>query len=118
MTETRNNRVDVRLTKEEKLNIEEKAKLSELTISEFMRQCALTASVKINIIHEPNINQLTDLVYQLRKIGVNINEIAHKLNADQAFDSTTREALLSSLAAEKELIAICRQLVEASYGNS
>lgn len=106
----------MRLSEEEKENIEEKATISGLTLSEYMRQAAVTASVKINIIHEPNVDQISDLAYQLKKIGININQIAHKLNGDGEFDSSTKENLNISLSEATELIRMCETILEATYG--
>lgn len=69
MEETKQKRFEIRLSDEEKQNIEEKAKLSGLTMSEYIRQAAVTASVKINIINEPNVNQIVDLAFQIKKVG-------------------------------------------------
>lgn len=82
MEETKQKRFEIRLSDEEKQNIEEKAKLSGLTMSEYIRQAAVTTSVKINIINEPNVNQIADLAFQIKKVGTNINQIAHKLNSN------------------------------------
>ncbi len=69
--------VKVRLTKREKENLRRAAAREHLTISEYVRR---------NIAVPPEVtrtefNQLQqEYIYQIRKIGVNINQIAKKYN--------------------------------------
>ena len=67
-------RIDIRLTAEEKRAIEEKARLCGYqSVSLYMRERALGARIP------PSITDLT-AVNQLRKVGMNLNQIAHRIN--------------------------------------
>ena len=118
IAETRNESIYLRLTKEEKENIKEKADLSNMTISEFIRQSVLTASVKINIINRKDNKQLQELIYQLSKIGTNINQIAHQMNAGIDNDINIQSELSFSLGNVNSLIEKCYEALEAPDGSS
>ena len=67
-------RIYIRLTAEEKRVIEDKARLCGYqSVSLYMRERALGARIP------PSITDLT-AVNQLRKAGVNLNQIAHRIN--------------------------------------
>lgn len=78
MEETKQKRFEIRLSDEEKQNIEEKAKL--------------------------------------KKVGTNINQIAHKLNSNGEFDTVTKDNLNMSLSEVTKSIKMCESILEATYG--
>ena len=76
----RNHTIFVRSTLSEKNAIKERMKLSGYTeMSSYVRDMALSGRI-INI----NTKELKDVVYEVHKIGVNINQIAHHINESQA----------------------------------
>jgi len=66
--EIRNENIIVRVSVEEKKIIAEKAKKQQISLSKYIRSCAL----------ELNFNSKTDIqtVFELKKIGVNLNQLA------------------------------------------
>lgn len=75
----RNATIFVRSTSAEKNAIQERMKLTGYTdMSSFMREMALKGYI-INV----NTKELRDVAYELHKIGVNINQIAHRVNESQ-----------------------------------
>lgn len=83
--------VKTRLTKEEKENFEEKCRILDLTQAECIRQAILTAKLK-TVIHVSPVNEemleiFGNLCAELGKIGSNLNQIAHHLNAGGYLDS-------------------------------
>lgn len=83
----RNHTIFVRSTLSEKNAIKERMKLSGYTdMSSYVRDMALSGRI-INI----NTKELKDVVYEVHKIGVNINQIAHHVNESQAIYKTDIE---------------------------
>lgn len=75
----RSHTIFVRSTSSEKNAIKERMKLSGYTdMSSYVRDMALSGRI-INI----NTKELKDVVYEVHKIGVNINQIAHHVNESQ-----------------------------------
>ena len=80
-------RYTLRLTDDQFTALKEKSHNSGMTLSQFLRTIILVAPEKIEN-HEKNIRQLT---YEINKIGVNLNQIAHAANAgiiDARFENT------------------------------
>lgn len=73
---TKKERIEIRLSTEEKNNLLYKMKLAKIeSISSLIRKLLNTGFV-INI----NTNGLLDLIYEINKIGININQIAKIAN--------------------------------------
>lgn len=69
--------VKVRLTKREKENLRRAAARERLTVSEYVRR-NIAAPPEVT---RAELNQLQqEYIYQIRKIGVNVNQIAKKYN--------------------------------------
>lgn len=75
----RNERLSFRLTKEERAAFDVKWKLSGLPIHAFIMKCIC----KQNIIIRPGADLL---IVQIKRVGNNLNQIAHKVNAGQIRD--------------------------------
>lgn len=71
----RNETLKVMLTKKEKEEIERKAELAEMTLSEFAR-IALSVNPIVNL----DGHSVKQLCYEINRIGNNINQIAKQLN--------------------------------------
>ena len=65
----------IRCTKAEKESIKEKAKAAQLSMSEYVRQKAISGKV-IKVDSELNL----EMVEQLRRIGINLNQQTRRLN--------------------------------------
>ena len=86
--------IKIRLTEAE-LKALESAKGDRGTLARYAREKLLSDTTYTE--RQQTISHYTDLVFQLKKIGTNINQIAYKLNAD---DINKIEA---SVALRKEL---------------
>ena len=74
MKETRNCIMKFRATEEEKDRIMKKVDASDLSISEYLRRCALDKNIVA-------VNGLDDVARELRAIGNNLNQITRAVNA-------------------------------------
>ena len=70
-------KVSVRLSKEERDYIEKKSKQKHISVSEYIRICCQAPPP---VTRKEFLEIKMELIYQLRKIGVNINQIAKKYN--------------------------------------
>ena len=68
-------RIEIRVSEELYNMLVFKASASDKKLSEFVRECIVSSDVKID-----NSKDILKLVFQMNKIGNNINQIAHKLN--------------------------------------
>jgi len=76
----RNHSLHIRLNEDELKALEEKASLSSNSVAKYCRD-SLLYEKKI----KANVSQYTELLNQLNKIGVNLNQIAHRINKGQLF---------------------------------
>lgn len=85
MGRTRNNKIECRVTDEEKeiyLKMVEKSRLSK---QEYNYRCIFNKDIIV-------IDGIYELANQLRRIGVNVNQIAHMVNVrDNVFKSDIEE---------------------------
>ncbi len=92
----RKGRVHLRVTEKEKAEFTAKAAAAGVALSEYLRKAAL----QIGVVHRYD----QAAVHQFRKIGVNLNQIAHYLNAGNASEGDALVALRRCLVKlEKEL---------------
>lgn len=100
----RSENIRVRLTEEEKAHLIRCARLSDkrfkkshdVNLSEYIRSLLLSNT---HYVSEHEIKKLLkDLNYELRKIGVNVNQIAHKFNGN--------------IGSESDLVALKKYLTE------
>ena len=92
MKETRNCIMKFRATEEEKDRIMKKVDASGLSISEYLRRCALDKKIVA-------VNGLDDVARELRAIGNNLNQIARAVNSGyiQAVNLQETEEVLGQL---------------------
>lgn len=74
MKENRNCIMKFRATEEEKDRIMKKVDASDLSISEYLRRCALDKQIVA-------VNGLDDVARELRAIGNNLNQITRAVNS-------------------------------------
>ena len=81
-----------RATEEEKDRIMKKVDASDLSISEYLRRCALDKSVIV-------MEGVDQIAYELRAIGNNLNQITRAVNSGyiQAVDLQETEEVLGQL---------------------
>ena len=92
MKEIRNCIMKFRATEEEKDRIMKKVDVSELSISEYLRRCALEKQIVA-------VNGLDDVARELRAIGNNLNQITRAVNSVyvQAVNLQETEEVLGQL---------------------
>lgn len=101
MKETRTENIKVRLTPSEKEQLQQViAEYGAKNLSEFIRSVLLTGSY--NVTHEECENLQADLIYELNKIGNNLNQIARLANTRKELDI----AVLQELQKIRELLEI------------
>ncbi len=96
--------IRVRLTRQEKENLRQAARRKHLNISEYVRRnIAIPPSVT-----RKEFDQIQrDFIYEIRKIGVNINQIAKKYNEYRY--TQPRQELLEELG---QIETIARQFIK------
>ena len=92
MKEIRNCILKFRATEEERDRIMKKVETSDLSISEYLRRCALDKQIVA-------VNGLDDVARELRAIGNNLNQIARAVNSGyiQVVNLQETEEVLSQL---------------------
>ena len=92
MKEIRNCILKFRATEEEKDRIMKKVEASDLSISEYLRRCALEKQIVA-------VNGLDDVARELRAIGNNLNQITRAVNSGyvRAVDLQETEEVLGQL---------------------
>ena len=92
MKEIRNCILKFRATEEEKDRIMKKVEASNLSISEYLRRCALDKNIVA-------VNGLDDVAKELRAIGNNLNQITRAVNSGyiQAVNLQETEEVLGQL---------------------
>ena len=92
MKENRNCIMKFRATEEEKDRIMKKVEASDLSISEYLRRCALDKPVIV-------MEGVDQIAYELRAIGNNLNQITRAVNSGyiQAVNLQETEEVLGQL---------------------
>lgn len=85
--------VKVRLTRQEKENLRRAARREYLTISEYVRR---NTAIPPDVTRKEFDQIKKDFIYEIRKIGVNINQVAKKYNEYRYTEP--RQELLEELA--------------------
>ena len=70
----KDNVITIRVTKQEKEKLIKKSQKAEMTLSEYLIEQGLERDIVI-------IEDVKNLVYELRKIGNNINQLTHLANS-------------------------------------
>ena len=91
-------RVTVRFTDAEKKSLEAKAKEAGVTTAEYVRRIACERPLDYVA-----VKQYNDLVYEVSRIGNNINQIAHNANSGYYNEAESRR-LLANMRVLKELV--------------
>lgn len=106
MARKRNEEIKLMLTKEEKEIIKSKAESLNMNVSEFIRKAMSVGSfVKVDT------RGLDSLTFEINKIGVNINQIAKKLNENGSLYSSEFKAIQSDVQYINDCInELCQKL--------
>ena len=102
-TETRDKTVKFRVTKKELEYLVASAKKQERNLSEYIRDMLLCEKPDNKRKLERLDKRMAELVYQVRKIGVNINQIAHNCNAAGIRSGDLKDAKRWAEESEKQV---------------
>lgn len=92
-----------RMTRQEERNVEKRCKLQEISFSEYMRLLIEKDTGKIIVRKTKSAyRQDKQLIEEIRRIGVNINQIAKKLNEGYPYSSEDEARLLCLMESIKE----------------
>lgn len=113
-TRRRNERITVRLDKEERKILEEAAERAGVTLGTYVRSRVLAPEqIKTRAVRRPSIEQekLAQLLGQLGRVGGNIHQIAKRLNFQEHVANDEISVALSSFeeAAESIMLAMGRK---------
>jgi hypothetical protein len=92
----RENRIDFRVNNCELDKIKSNSNKVNLTVSDFCRKSALS----FNVEYSPFLNNKKDIAIQVKRVGVNLNEVAYVLNIanlKNALNNYNYQALLNEL---------------------
>ena len=106
----RNISVSVRMTPEEKIQFDKKVLKSGLTQSDFFIKTALQKEIKV----VGSVEQLDRLIFEINKIGVNLNQIAKRMNEGNFFQA--EEALEKIKTDYKKSLDVMIDLLEQVKG--
>jgi hypothetical protein len=112
-SETRQRQAAIRLrvTEDERAAIEARAEKAGLTVAGYLRACVFGKDTpQPRAAKRPTVDaeELTRLRYELRKIGGNLNQIAHALNQEKPFDAPAFAAIYAEHRAA--LVAVMKAL--------
>ena len=103
--DTPNNKTHVikfRVTEKEKLELENTAKLLNLSLSTFIRRAIHNVKIEKTVIvaggGEETLNAVSTLLAQCSKVGTNLNQLARHFNSGGADTEQIRAKLLDELA--------------------
>lgn len=88
----RPNRLEIRLTGDERAQIEARARASGLTMSRYMRHAALGLDLP-----RPRVNVEVEAVAALNRIGVNLNQLARSANRSGRLDPDQQQQLARAI---------------------
>lgn len=95
----KNKRIEIRISESELEVLKEKAELSGLNSSDYLRQLAITGKVKRYKKTDP---VKAELVREMAKIGNNLNQISRWCNTHKS-NAAAEEVLIALASIEKEI---------------
>lgn len=93
----RDRQLHIRVSDEELKQLEDKATSQRTSTAKYCRDALLYEKV-----HKANIKEQTELLNQLNKIGVNLNQIAHRINKGELFIVEEFQDILKAFKALKK----------------
>lgn len=93
-------RVCIRVLPEEKKLLEEKSKFCNLSKTEYLRKV-----IRENVIIIENNQEKKKYLYELNKIGVNINQIARVVNENGNIDDEDMQKVLEYMKDIKKIVS-------------
>lgn len=109
MDQNRDQRLNVRLRATEyKAFLERYEGSGEKSISDYIRRCIFSDDLAKS---QALIRELHQTNYQIRKIGVLINQIAHKVNAGYAFSRGNENTILDKFDEIDKMFQILKEQI-------
>lgn len=102
MNKTRPKQMILRMSEKEKEIIQKKIEKSKLKQNEYLLKCALGKDIKV-------IEGLTEIMKEIKRIGVNVNQIAKSSNQGKNISSNTLENIQGELS---EVWQLLKQLIQ------
>lgn len=93
----RDRQLHIRVSDEELKKLEDKATSQRCSTAKYCRDKLLYENI-----HKANIKQQTQLLNELNKIGVNLNQIAHRINRGEVFIVEEFQDILKAFKALKK----------------
>ena len=88
----RNKPLIIRVSGEEKVRIKSHARNGRYTcVSDFIRARLLSSNKKVVSLDEAAATQIKRMDYELNKIGVNLNQLAKRINIHDVYQFTTAD---------------------------
>lgn len=111
------NRIEFRCSEKEKSIIAEKAKEAGLDVSKFCRQlCVEGIKVKNNRADTRSLEEEIDkLSWEVKKVGINVNQMAHILNANENFSMHSFKEFENNFKSIEEKINKIQEQIEDVY---
>jgi hypothetical protein len=95
----KNQNIKVRVTDEEKSQIENICYKNNIKISDFIRDCIFKREQKtIRILSKNEKEILQNIIFEINKIGININQIAYFFNSENLKKLKENENILTTFS--------------------
>lgn len=112
--QNRDKRLNVRLRETEYAAFLEQYEASmETSYSDYIRRCMFSKELAES---QAFIRELHQTNYQIRKIGVLINQIAHKVNGGYAFTRGNEQSILDGMEEIKKMFGILQEQTQGGGG--
>lgn len=118
--ENKTETITIRLTKKEKEQIEKNAEKMGITVAQYSRYVLIKNKPIIikNLIElEPIEKVIGDLIYQIKKIGNNLNQISKNLNQGGYIDNKTVLSIINVSEKLDKRIKLISNTIEKAYKN-
>ena len=101
-------RICVRLTVKEKKKLMEKAEKAQISVGEFLRRC-----IDQDVMDYVASMRVSDLIYEVKRIGNNVNQIAHNANCGY-YSKADSDRMLANMEEVKAVVGRVAEKVEAA----
>lgn len=102
-------RLEIRITPEEKITVKNLASSSNMTVSEYLRSCILSSEERLVIVDNQEVR---NGFIQIKRAGNNLNQIARAINMHHFYPSLSSE-LEESLHLLQQASKSCLEFIES-----
>ncbi len=89
----KSHRITIRLSDKEYERIKQSAKKTKLSMAEYVREQVSKGKIDIMQNAGPDITEFTTLTSEFHRIGINLNQISHHLNAGDEMTGSMQKEL-------------------------